>query len=326
MDEGSTRIAGQKRVAAVSLPGPELKKQRHEDPAEICGSEITPSGENGRTESAVDGMECIGGDSDAPQELSNKRQRQKAERKRGEKKKREPLPCIYGNYQRYYGYRRAGEEKGSDDPRVECMKREWIENKRVVDIGCNSGLLTLQVARKWKPSRMEGIDIDGALVDAARKRVRGAKKRGRGPECPMSFFVGNFLEEERIRDESVGCLLCMSVVKWIHLHNGDNGIRELFRKAWRVLEAGGVFVIEVQPWPSYRKNKGVSQVTKKHFSEIKLRPDRFPQLLEECGFTVEELQAPEQAKGFKRPIYACSKPAIDDGNADPSQTVGKDAQ
>lgn len=302
MDESVAKVAGQKRGAEEALAAPALKKQRqagYSDPDVFAANK-------GETVTDTAKVTVDSNEPEAPTELSNKRQRQKAEKKKREK--REPLPCIYGNYQRYYGYRRAGEAKGSLDPRVDCLQRSWIENKRVVDIGCNSGLLTLQVAKKWKPSRMEGFDIDGTLVDAARKRIRGAKKRGNGAECPMSFLEGDFLREERVRDGSVGCVLCMSVVKWIHLHNGDEGLKELFQKAWRILESGGVFVLEVQPWTSYRKNKSVSEATRKNFSEIKLRPDRFPSLLEECGFLVEELQAPEQAKGFKRPIYACTKP------------------
>ena len=49
---------------------------------------------------------------------------------------------IYGNYNRYYGYRNV--ETG-DDPRLAFFKKEWFAGKRCLDIGCNVGELTLAI-------------------------------------------------------------------------------------------------------------------------------------------------------------------------------------
>lgn len=51
----------------------------------------------------------------------------------------------YGNYAHYYGYRNTG--LFTPDPRIRCFKREWFEKRRVLDIGCNKGTVTLQIGR-----------------------------------------------------------------------------------------------------------------------------------------------------------------------------------
>ena len=47
------------------------------------------------------------------------------------------------------------------------------------------------------------------------------------------------------------------------------------RLFWRVhaaLRPGGRFLLEPQPWSSYRKNRNVSEETKRNFQTIQLRP------------------------------------------------------
>lgn len=75
----------------------------------------------------------------------------------------------YGNYNKYYGYRNPSR---SEDPRVHLLRREWFEGKNVLDLGCNLGHLTLYIAKMHRPARILGLDIDGALVHAARKNIR----------------------------------------------------------------------------------------------------------------------------------------------------------
>ena len=48
-------------------------------------------------------------------------------------------------------------------------------------------------------------------------------------------------------------VMCLSVTKWVHLHTGDEGLAALFRKVFDVLAPGGYFILEPQPWKSYRQ-------------------------------------------------------------------------
>ena len=86
----------------------------------------------------------------------------------------------YGNYHRYYGYR-VGETL--EDHRVAHFRDEWFAGKRVLDIGCNEGLVGMSIAVRCKPAKMLGVDIDPHLVKKAKKKLarlkRAAKRQTR---------------------------------------------------------------------------------------------------------------------------------------------------
>lgn len=84
------------------------------------------------------------------------------------KRRRQHRKFQYGNYCKYYGYRNPNCEDG----RLRVMKPEWFQGKEVLDLGCNVGHLTLSIAKKWKPARVVGLDIDGALIHSARQNIR----------------------------------------------------------------------------------------------------------------------------------------------------------
>lgn len=75
----------------------------------------------------------------------------------------------YGNYNQYYGYRNPG---ACEDARVRAFKPVWFQGKEVLDVGCNTGHLTLTIAKHWRPARIVGLDIDGALIHAAKQNIR----------------------------------------------------------------------------------------------------------------------------------------------------------
>ncbi|KAI4813774.1 hypothetical protein KUCAC02_003004 [Chaenocephalus aceratus] len=53
-----------------------------------------------------------------------------------------------------------------------CFVQSGFEGKEVLDLGCNSGHLTLYIAKMLRPARILGVDIDNGLVHAARKNIR----------------------------------------------------------------------------------------------------------------------------------------------------------
>ncbi|XP_061211311.1 7SK snRNA methylphosphate capping enzyme [Neopsephotus bourkii] len=129
------------------------------------------------------------------------------------------------------------------------------------------------------------------------------------------FVTGNYVPE---REEAVAAqrpefdvVLCLSLTKWVQLNWGDEGLKRLFRRAYRHLRPGGLLLLEPQPWASYRKRKGLTETTYRNYQRIRLRPEQFPSYLTspEVGFDSYELLGTPQhaAKGFQRPIYLFHK-------------------
>ena len=74
--------------------------------------------------------------------------------------------------------------------RLKFFKRNWFEDKEILDIGCNigetceiigislvlkrhiSGHITINIAKYNSPSRIVGLDIDKKLIEIARKNIR----------------------------------------------------------------------------------------------------------------------------------------------------------
>ncbi|CDQ79403.1 unnamed protein product [Oncorhynchus mykiss] len=128
----------------------------------------------------------------------------KRQQHQGNKKK-----FQYGNYNKYYGYRNPG---CSEDPRFHCLRPEWFQGKAVLDLGCNTGHLTLCIAKKLRPARILGLDIDGGLVHAARQNIRhylselqaqearrtaGEEEKTNGPEEERKEEKANGQEERK---------------------------------------------------------------------------------------------------------------------------------
>lgn len=78
---------------------------------------------------------------------------------------------VHGNFVGYYTRRRGGEHAdcaSAGDPRLALMPREWFEGKKVLDIGCNAGVVTVEMAQRMGAARVVGVDIDDELVRMAR--------------------------------------------------------------------------------------------------------------------------------------------------------------
>lgn len=69
--------------------------------------------------------------------------------------------AVSGNYKGYYKYRIDA------DSRVGLFESKWFHDKRCLDIGCNSGELTIRVAEVFRPSIIIGMDSDQLLIDRA---------------------------------------------------------------------------------------------------------------------------------------------------------------
>ncbi|XP_042581060.1 7SK snRNA methylphosphate capping enzyme [Cyprinus carpio] len=386
------------------------------------------------------GMGSRGGAAERPQPHPNHWRSQSNNNQISQQSKKK---FQYGNYNKYYGYRNPGL---SEDPRIHVMDPEWFRGKEVLDLGCNTGHLTLSIAKNWRPARIVGLDIDAALIHAAWQNIRhylsevhtqqarrsgenGEGNRGEGKDriekdlveeksqrkdkdkesfvvkeerdekktkhvdeaneymvekemevgreerenktteadqgemsCKMedeptaglpdgkcsfpvslrisrgpiagpplpemitnslppgdfpanvTFVKGNYVLESDVlvqtQREEYDVILCLSVTKWVHLNWGDAGLKRLFKRVYKHLRPGGLFILEPQPWNSYGKRKKLTETIFKNYHSIRLKPDHFSSYLTtEVGFSSYELIGTSQnySRGFQRPIYLFHK-------------------
>ena len=52
---------------------------------------------------------------------------------------------------------------------MQVLQRQWFCNKRCMDIGCNAGAVSLELAERFHTQSMLGVDIDASLIGQARR-------------------------------------------------------------------------------------------------------------------------------------------------------------
>ena len=159
---------------------------------------------------------------------------------------------------------------------------------------------------------MLGIDIDSRLIDVAWRQSGSLEAPGAGEPVvcwrredvavsaghhlavyrsdrassliplplPHPTPLASLLALPQADEHPDGCydvVSCFSVTKWVHLLHGDAGLVELFAKALRLLRPGGLFLLEPQPWESYRKGRRSS--AKAAGTKLSLRPHGFAEML-----------------------------------------------
>lgn len=58
-----------------------------------------------------------------------------------------------------------------EDARIDLFKVEWFKDKRILDIGCNTGIVDLLIAAKFTPKLIIGTDIDHRMITKAIKNM-----------------------------------------------------------------------------------------------------------------------------------------------------------
>jgi len=94
---------------------------------------------------------------------------------------------------------------------------------------------------------------------------------------------------------------------------GDAGLRRLFDKVFDILSPGGIFILEPQPWKSYKqaiRKQDMPVEVRTTLSQLKIKPQQFQNILiEEVGFSqAEQLGLPNgSTQGFDRPLILFRK-------------------
>ncbi|KAJ8087384.1 hypothetical protein PM082_006214 [Marasmius tenuissimus] len=269
---------------------------------------------------------------------------------------------VHGNYHGYYSKRPS-----VTDPRLAALPKDTFTGKRVLDVGCNEGWVTVEIAQKWRAAKVTGVDIDESLIRAAwRRRLtvwsqqapspsQQQKKRKRDdepqvddvPDSDWNYFPASFehtfgplpvppsrnrgktvfphnisfragdwvTELDAVPEDKEGydVVVAFSISKWIHLNGGDPGLTSFFQRVHDVLKPGGVFILEPQPWESYRKARRIlSSADVQRDVEVTIRPENFSDVLGKLGFgppkRVDVSTGGEAGEGFHRPIEMYTRP------------------
>jgi len=119
--------------------------------------------------------------------------------------------------------------KAGDLPRfgevLNVLKRHSVISKVLVDLGCNDGKLTMEMARLLKPEEIYCIDIDENALNIARSR--GLK----------TYKADLSSDRLPIQDGGADLVTALEVIE--HLVNPDNMLRE----AYRILRNHGYLLI-----------------------------------------------------------------------------------
>ncbi|KAI3495840.1 hypothetical protein L1887_38186 [Cichorium endivia] len=161
-----------------------------------------------------------------------------------------------------------------------------------------------------------GVDIDSARIEDAywnlRRIVKMNEQKKQNSTVDKSKDAGNDDKSYSFLSHSES----LSVTKWVHLNWGDESLIALFSKVWKLLQPGGVFILEPQPWKSYVSNCQVSEpslvfmspVAATNYKNLEIFPERFQEiLLDKIRFReIENLSASLSGSksGFNRPVLA----------------------
>ncbi|KAJ7089250.1 Bicoid-interacting protein 3-domain-containing protein [Mycena belliarum] len=106
---------------------------------------------------------------------------------------------IHGNYHGYYAKRPS-----VNDPRLELLPSSTFSDKRVLDVGCNEGWVSCEIAQSHGASKVVGVDIDDTLVRGAWRRRRTVWSAQGPPQGSDTAPDATGTSRKRKRVDSVG--------------------------------------------------------------------------------------------------------------------------
>lgn len=209
-----------------------------------------------------------------------------------------------GNFHNYYTFHPPSNRLDKMKTLIEHITSSRTSHKRqctadrkqtfhYCDLGCNEGDLTIEIASAIQSSldqklNFHGIDIDPKLIERANLKWKDTAN------VTGHFQAGNLCcdLDSMLEDQSVDLISLLSTTMWVHIHVGDDGLKEvlhlLCKKTRRFL------LIEPQPSKCYRN--ALVRLRKMGRPEFDVRSER----LQWRPTIEEEIQKTLESCGFRR--------------------------
>jgi ubiquinone/menaquinone biosynthesis C-methylase UbiE len=114
-----------------------------------------------------------------------------------------------------------------------------LENKRILEVGCGTGLNTKYLAQNAK--QVVGLDISEEMLEVARQRIS---------EKNVRFKIGDITNNWNIKTASFDVIVANLVLE--HIEN----LRHVFNEAYRVLHYGGIlYIAELHPYKQLSRSQ-----------------------------------------------------------------------
>jgi demethylmenaquinone methyltransferase/2-methoxy-6-polyprenyl-1,4-benzoquinol methylase len=176
---------------------------------------------------------------------------------------------------------------GHLEPAYDRLAEHVEEGKRVLDIGCGTGALTLRAGRRG--GVVLGIDVNPAMMAVARKRIREEELTDRVELREMGIAELDGFEAESFDFVMSG--LCFSEL-------GEDEIIFALREIRRILKPGGLLLIADEVRPRSRLLRALHALVRTPLVALTYlltgqtthALDEFPERVTDVGFAVERVR------------------------------------
>lgn len=197
----------------------------------------------------------------------------------------DPGAAPYGNFINYYTFN-PPENRLSLIPGSLLHELGYSggteENTLILDVGCNSGELSVALYKHLVPEdesegrkvHLLGFDLDEGLIERARQNN---PLHGSVTFIPLDITKDSEQLQDYLRLHGrprFQLCLCLAVTMWIHLNHGDSGLLQLLS---RLASISQHVLLEAQPWKCYRsaarRLRKLGRSDFDHFKDLKIRGD-----------------------------------------------------
>ncbi|KAG2389311.1 hypothetical protein C9374_013871 [Naegleria lovaniensis] len=176
--------------------------------------------------------------------------------------------------------------------RLEASEKEeklfiWENNRKLLKTKGENGQNIVLCKKSYMLPLIDKIHFKTQnFVEEIAPLVSNLESLGKARENKFETLLNTSLEKTSNK-RPYDIITCLSVTKWIHLNYGDDSIKFLFHKVFRLLKSnGGIFVLEPQTWKSYAKKRDLTPTFQEQFKNIKFRPTAFHEyLMKQVGFS-----------------------------------------